>query len=164
MATTIRRALRKLGASDRERARGLLHHPIGVASQIGEHRVGFRLPDAARERGRGQRDEGFQIGNSCPQARVRLPQAFAFDRLRIGCGKAAGAERQRPALIVRQIGKALHRGSIDTLAYHLIEREHAALARPLGIGERDRRRCELGSVRPMSVAGEAVAGRAALDV
>ena len=73
-------ALRKLGASDRERARGLLHQLIGVAAQIGEHRVGFRLPNATRKRGGGERDQGFQIGNSCPQARVRLPQAFAFDR------------------------------------------------------------------------------------
>src|SRR3546814_1177830 len=85
------------------------------------------LPDAARKRGGGERDQGFQIGDPRPQARLGLPQPFAFDRLRVGQGEAASAERQRPALIVRQIGEALHRGPVDALAYHLIDRKSTRL-------------------------------------
>ena len=47
--------------------------------------------------------------------------------------------------------------------HHLIEREHAALARALGIGESNRGRSELGGVRATAVARHPVAGRAGLS-
>jgi hypothetical protein len=74
----------------------------------------------------------------------------------------AGIERQGPAIINWQAVETRHRGSVETLGDHLIEAEHAALGGTLGVGERDRRGIQLCGLRPMTVAGFAMAGRTVL--
>ena len=106
-------------------------------------------------------DQRLQIGNArahsagfaCQSCRALLDQ-------RLGIGEAAGMEGERPAVLRGQRGEALHRGALEALIDHLIEREDAALLRALAIGEGDRRRLHAARQRRIGIAARAVAGGA----
>jgi len=69
---------------------------------------------------------------------------------------------QGPAVIGRQALETRHRGAVETLGYHLVEAEYAALTCAVRVRDGDGRRIQLDDVRPMTAAGFAVAGRTIL--
>src|SRR3546814_13893543 len=73
------------------------------------------------------------------------------------------AEGKRPTIVARQRRETLHRGAVDALIYHLIERKGAALASAINVGESNRRGSEFGGIRTVTVAGSAMAARTILD-
>src|SRR3546814_2875742 len=74
-----------------------------------------------------------------------------------------GIEGKRPTIVARQRRETLHRGAVDALIYHLIERKGAALAGAIDVGDRNRRCRRFGCIRAVTVAGCAMAARTILD-
>lgn len=75
MATTMSKASspsrsKIVNARNRKRARRVLHHLIGMAAEIGHDRIGLRFANRGGERGRGERDEGFQVRYALAKRRV----------------------------------------------------------------------------------------------
>ena len=64
---------------------------------------------------------------------------------------------ERPAILFRQVGEALHRGAFEALRDHLIKAEEAAVAGPFAVGEGNRRRVELGELSARTFALAAMA-------
>src|SRR3546814_14658886 len=73
-----------------------------------------------------------------------------------------GIEGRRPTIGARQRRETLHRGAVDALIYHLIERKGAALAGAIDVGERTRRSRKFCCIRAVTVAGCAMAARTLL--
>src|SRR3546814_4728218 len=71
-------------------------------------------------------------------------------------------EGKRPTIVAQQRRETLHRGAVDALIYHLIERKGAALAGAIDVGERNRRSRKFGCIRAVTVAGCAMAARTIL--
>ena len=94
-------------------------------------------------------------GISRRTAVIVAPDALALPDIAIG--QRAGMKGQRPAVFLRQRGEALHRRAFEALRDDLVEAEEAAFARPLAVGEGDRRRVELGEgpARPFALAAMA---------
>src|SRR3546814_2561189 len=74
-----------------------------------------------------------------------------------------GIKGKRPTIVARQRRETLHRGAVDALIYHLIERKGAALASAINVGESNRRGSEFGGIRTVTVAGSAMSARTILD-
>ena len=91
-APRSRHAFGEFGAGDRERAGSLLYHLFGMTTQEREHWVSLGVADRRAERGRGERDQGFQVRNAPAKGRVGFPKPLAFARLRIREGEAPGSE------------------------------------------------------------------------
>src|SRR3546814_2128704 len=92
------------------------------------------------------RDGRTHLGVVAPE---RLAPRRAIGRKR----ELADVERQRPALVFRQVRVADHRRPFQALLDDLRQREHAALARALGVGERsEEHTSELQSLMRISYA------------
>ena len=91
-----------------------------MAAEISHDRQRSFLADTIGERGRRERHECLKVGHLLAERLIGLPQPLPFPRLIVGQGEAAGAERQRPTVLTWQVGEALHRRSVDALAYDLV--------------------------------------------
>ena len=136
---------------------------LRLAAQVGGDVVRRRLLQAAEAR-RPHLHQRGQVGNRGPHLGVVAPERLAACNAVLRESELADVERQRPALLLRQVRVADHRGAFQALVDDLLEREHAALARALGIGEIDRRRIHARADRAVAAAGRAVAAGAVLLV
>src|SRR3546814_1426333 len=69
-----------------------------------------------------------QIRKPLAKSGIGFPQAFPFLHGGVRKGEMPGIEGKRPTIVARQRRETLHRGAVDALIYHLIERKGAALA------------------------------------
>ena len=91
-----------------------------MAAEISHDRQSPFLADMIGKRGWRERHECLEVGHLLAERRISLPQPLPFPRLFVGQGEAAGAERQRPTVLTWQVGEALHRRSVNALAYDLV--------------------------------------------
>src|SRR3546814_6536621 len=146
-----------------ERARRLLNDRFRMAAQIGNDRIGPFGSNVLGESLWSHAGQRCQIRKPLAKSGIGFPQAFPFLHGGVGKGEMPGIEGKRPTIVARQRRETLHRGAVDALIYHLIERKGAALASAINVGESNRRGSEFGGIRTVTVAGSAMAARTILD-
>src|SRR5690606_28091052 len=130
-----RDAFAQAGAGECKRAATLVgpgdfHRRLRLAAQVGGDVVRRRLVQATEARGAYLYQRG-QVGNRRPHLGVVAPERLAARDALVRERELADVERQRPALLLRQVRVADHRGAFQALVDDLLEREHAALPRAL---------------------------------
>jgi hypothetical protein len=154
-------AFGQAAANQRQRATLLSHH-VGMATQVGHGGVRLVLPDLVGKRCGPRANESLQIGDEPVKRSVLPPKPLPLRRSGVRKGEMTSVQCQGPAVIGRHALETRHRGAVETLGDHLVKAEYAALTCAVGVREGDGRRIQLGGVRPMAVAGFAVAGRTIL--
>src|SRR4051812_19628205 len=107
-----------------------------MSTQVSEHWPGLFRPNLRSELTFRERAKGVQIGDLAPKRGLAVPNALALLSQGARQSELAGAERQRPFVLVGQLSEALHRSALEALIDHLVQGERAAQFRSLAIAKR----------------------------